>query len=272
MGYNGSFGSLGRSLIPIMLVYSIDFFGHVNGIFIIGVYTFASGFIILGGLSFFNRNRYNLKAMNSNKNIKSQKNIKFRDYSKFLYILALIVFVRSMFLVGTVTFVPDYLDNVLHSTILMGYVTSISFLSAVIGQPYFGSMVRKHGGKFTIAITSIISTVFFGIFLLVRSFDLLTLIYMIYVFAAFSGFPVLLGYVAQVIPTEFSTQSNALIWSFGNIVGGSAGIALVTLLLYVHVTLYDSMVYMLIFAVLSVVLLPLLPSKTSGQEKQGAAA
>ncbi len=263
MGYNGSFGSLGRSLIPIMLVYSIDFFGNVKGIYIIVVYTLASAFIILGGLSFFSRKKYSTRNVNSTEGRKAEKKPEFRDYSRFLYILTLIVFVRSMFLMGTVTFVPDYLDNVLHSTILMGYVTFISFLSAVIGQPYFGSMVRKHGGKFTIAITTIISTVFFGLFLLVRSFDMLTLLYMIYVFAAFSGFPVLLGFVAQVIPSEFSTQSNALIWSFGNIVGGSAGIALVTFLLYIHVTLYNTMVYMLIFAVLSAVLLPLLPSRTS---------
>ncbi len=89
------------------------------------------------------------------------------------------------------------------------------------------------------------------------------MVYLLYVFAAFSGFPVLLGYVAQVIPSEFSTESNALIWSFGNIVGGSVGIAIVTLLLFLKVTLFTSFIYMLIFAIISVILLPLLP-KTKG--------
>ncbi len=67
-------------------------------------------------------------------------------------------------MMGTVTFVPDYLDDVLNSKILMGDVVSISFLSAVAGQPYFGSMVRKRGGRFTVALTTILSTIFFGIF------------------------------------------------------------------------------------------------------------
>ena len=97
--------------------------------------------------------------------------------------------------------------------------------------------------------------------LLTDNIILVTLIYLIYVFAAFSGFPVLLGYVAQVIPSEFSTQSNALVWSFGNIVGGSVGIALVTGLLYINISLYESFIFMLIFAVVSVIMLPLLPNK-----------
>ncbi|KQB35803.1 MULTISPECIES: MFS transporter [Acidiplasma] len=265
MGYNGSFGSIGRAVIPFILVYSIDFFGKVNGLYIIGVYTFASAFIILAGLSFFRRSKYKIDEGKVTKITREKP--KLGDYKKFLIALTLIVFIRSIFMMGTVTFVPDYLDDVLNSKILMGDVVSISFLSAVAGQPYFGSMVRKRGGRFTVALTTILSTIFFGIFLIVHTFALLTVVYLLYVFAAFSGFPVLLGYVAQVIPSEFSTESNALIWSFGNIVGGSVGIAIVTLLLFLKVTLFTSFIYMLIFAIISVILLPLLPKNKKESDK-----
>ncbi len=263
MGLNGSFGSLGRALFPSIIVYSILFLGNFNGLLIIFIYIAISAFIILSGLNFFKRPVIKEKIVNKEKlkedNI--ERNLNYNKYKKFLYMLTAIVFIRSIFLMGTVTFIPDYFDDIFHSKIIMGDVVTISFISAIFGQPYFGSLTRKFGGKFTIALTTIISTIFFGILLLTDNVILVTVIYLIYVFAAFSGFPVLLGYVSQTIPSEFSTQSNALVWSFGNIVGGALGIALVTLLLYINVSLYESFIFMLIFAIISVILLPLLPNK-----------
>ncbi len=263
MGINGSFGSTGRALLPSIIVYAILFFGDFNGLFIIFIYTVISAFIILSGLNFFRRSDMEEKIVNKEelKKHNKKRNLDYSKYKKFLYILTAIVFIRSIFLLGTVTFIPDYFDEIFHSKIIMGDVVTISFIGAIFGQPYFGSLTKKFGGKFTIAISTIISTIFFGILLLTDNIILVTLIYLIYVFAAFSGFPVLLGYVAQVIPSEFSTQSNALVWSFGNIVGGSVGIALVTGLLYINISLYESFIFMLIFAVVSVIMLPLLPNK-----------
>ncbi len=263
MGINGSFGSSGRALLPSIIVYAIVFFGNFNGLLIIFIYTVISAFIILSGLSFFKRPYVRGKTLNKEelKEENKERNLNYNKYKKFLYILTAIVFIRSIFLLGTVTFIPDYFDSIFHSKIIMGDVVTISFIGAIFGQPYFGSLVRKYGGKFTIAVTAIISTVFFGVLLLTDNVILVTIIYLVYVLAAFSGFPVLLGYVAQVVPPEFSTQSNALVWSFGNIVGGSVGIALVTGLLYINISLYESFIFMLIFAIVSVILLPLLPDK-----------
>ncbi|SMD31499.1 MFS transporter [Picrophilus oshimae] len=268
MGINGSFGSLGRAALPSIIVYSMAFLNNFNGLLLIFAYTMASAFIILSGLSFFNRSKYSEAEtyndkFNDNK-IKSAPSIKL--YYRFLLVLVALVFIRSMFLTGTVTFVPDYLDDIFKSKTLMGDILTLSFLSAVFGQPYFGSMVKKYGGKFTILITSLISTVFFALFLIYDNIIYITLVYLVYVFAAFSGFPVLLGYVGQVIPREFSTQSNALVWSFGNIVGGSAGIALITGFNALKYPLHFSLSIMLIFAVVSLVMVPLLPSKNKGEK------
>jgi len=269
MGINGSFGSLGRALIPSLLVYSILFFGDFYGIMAIAVYTIIAAFVILEGLLFFKRNKYikidNKKHKKNTDEAKVSDN-EYRKYSKFLYILTAIVFIRAFFLLGTVTFTPDYFDNVFHSKIIMGDIVTISFLGAVFGQPYFGTVVKNHGGKFTIAVTAIASTVFFGLMLLTDNVYLVTIIYLLYAIFAFTSFPVLLGYVAQTIPQKFSTRSNGLVWSFGNIVGGAVGIAIVTLLLYIHISLYTSLVIMLIFSVASIFMLPLLPSKKKLEE------
>jgi MFS family permease len=269
MGINGSFGSLGRALIPSLLVYSILFFGKFYGLMAIAVYTLIAALVILEGLSFFKRSKYiRIDSKKHRKNTDEAKvsDSEYRKYSKFLYILTAIVFIRAFFLLGTVTFTPDYFDNIFHSKIIMGDIVSISFLGAVFGQPYFGIVVKNHGGKFTIAVTAIASTVFFGLLLLTDNVYLVTIIYLLYAIFAFTSFPVLLGYVAQTIPQKFSTRSNGLVWSFGNIVGGAVGIAIVTLLLYVHISLYTSLVIMLIFSVVSIAMLPLLPSKKKLEE------
>ncbi|EQB73904.1 MAG: hypothetical protein AMDU4_FER2C00038G0018 [Ferroplasma sp. Type II] len=272
MGINGSFGSLGRALIPSLLVYSILFLGKFYGLVAIAVYTFIAALIIFWGLSFFRRSKYiTIDAKKHGKKTEEGKasDAEYNKYGKFLYILTAIVFIRSFFLMGTVTFTPDYFDNIFHSKVIMGDIVTISFLGAVFGQPYFGKIVKDYGGKFTIAVTTVASTVFFALMLLTDNVYLVTVIYLLYATFAFTSFPVLLGYVAQTIPQKFSSRSNALVWSFGNIVGGAIGIAIVTLLLYVHVALYTSFVIMLVFSVVSIIMLPLLPSK--GNQKGTAA-
>ncbi|WMT52023.1 MAG: MFS transporter [Ferroplasma sp.] len=269
MGINGSFGSLGRALIPSVLVYSMLFFGDFRGLAIIAIYTFIAAFIIFGGLSFFKRSKYiKVDREKHRRNTVEDKasRAEYAKYSRFLYILTAIVFIRAFFLTGTVTFTPDYFDNVFHSKIIMGDIVTISFLGAVFGQPYFGRVVRRYGGKFTIAVTTVASTVFFGLMLITDNVYLVTVIYLLYAVFAFTSFPVLLGYVAQTIPQKFSTRSNALVWSFGNIVGGAIGIAIITLLLYVHVSLYTSLIIMLVFSVISIIMLPLLPSQNKLEE------
>jgi MFS family permease len=269
MGINGSFGSLGRALIPSLLVYSMLFFGHFGGLIVISIYTLIAAFIIFTGLNFFKRTKYiKIDREKHRKNTVEDKasRAEYAKYSKFLYILTAIVFIRAFFLIGTVTFTPDYFDDVFHSKIIMGDIVTISFLGAVFGQPYFGTVVKKHGGKFTIAVTTVASTLFFGLLLLTDNVYLVTVIYLLYAIFAFTSFPVLLGYVAQTIPQKFSTRSNALVWSFGNIVGGAVGIAIVTLLLYVNISLYTSLVVMLVFSIISIIMLPMLPSKQKLQD------
>ena len=80
----------------------------------------------------------------------------------------------------------------------------------------------------------------------------------VFAFVTYSGFPVLLGYVGQVVPREISTTSNALVWGFGNTLGGAVGIAVIDGF-KVFVSLYYSLTLMLIFALAAIIMLPLIP-------------
>jgi len=90
-----------------------------------------------------------------------------------------------------------------------------------------------------------------------------TITYALYVFTAFSGFPVLMGYVNQIVPREISTTAGGMVWGIGNTVGGGIGIAIISILLYVHTTLIDAMWIMTIFGAVSLILFPLIPNKRS---------
>lgn len=68
-------------------------------------------------------------------------------YRSFILLLTSLVFIRSMFLLGSTTFVPDYLDLIYGSKALMGGdLLTTSMVIAVMGQPFFGHVVTRIGG------------------------------------------------------------------------------------------------------------------------------
>jgi hypothetical protein len=72
---------------------------------------------------------------------------------------------------------------------------------------------------------------------------------------------VLLGYVNQIVPKDIATTAHGMVWGIGNTLGGAAGIAVMSLLLYLGVSLTETMWAMLIFGVASALFIPLIPGK-----------
>ncbi len=258
MGINGSFGSLGRAFMPSLVVLSIMLFGKFYGVNSLGIVAILAGIIISAGLSIRNNGR------NANPRLKKKSTL--NDLGRYKYFIAALVsvtFFRSMFLSATTTYVPTYITSILNSHYLMGIVLTLALLTAVIGQPFFGYVTSKRGGRFTVTVTVIASTAIFFVFLLARNdIWIVAISYSIYVFFAMSGFPVLLGYVTQVVPKEFSTTSSGFVWGIGNTIGGAAGIGLMSILNAMGYSIYSSFWIMMITAVMSCILLPLLPRKT----------
>ncbi len=256
MGINGSMGSIGRSAIPALLVALMGLFGALNGLALITLYLFAAAAAIYLGLHDFRRDG---SAPASIKRVRTQKKTHLKDYRKFLVALAVIVFIRSMFLSGTVTYTPTYMDLLYNSKAIMGLILTISFSTAVIGQLIFGLMTAKRGGRYTTMFTTVFAALSFALFMLSNQNAVLGLVtYSTFVFFVFSGFPILLGYIGQMVPREHSTTSNALVWGIGNTLGGAAGIGLMSMML-LYTSMGTAMWLMFLFALASVALLPLLP-------------
>ena len=257
LGINGSFGSIGRSLLPIVLIPLILKIGEFYALLILGAYAMLAGMAIFLGLGF-------LKAGETRKTdttIKAANNRKaLRRYRSMLVILVAMVFVRAMFLLGTTTYISEYLLNQTGSEIMVSYVLTLSFVAAILGQPVFGKLTDMYGGKATIGITTVFSALLFFLFMLSGSdLALIIVFYAIFIFLSFTGFPVLLGYVNQIVPKDITTTAHGMVWGIGNTVGGAAGIAVMSILLYLGVSLTHTMWAMLAFGIASICFIPFIP-------------
>ncbi len=256
LGINGAAGSTGRALLPSIITFLILGFGGFGGLGIITVYIWILSIIVYFGLRGFKRVYNNPKK---NKKLKVSSEIKSK-----LYRVVIPVFLKGMFLMGTVTFVAKYLDSIFNSITLTGIILTISFIPAILGQPFFGYFTAKKGGRYIISLTSLLSFIVFGVFLLTKNIYVITASYAVLAFLLFNGFSVLLDYTYQIVPQSYYSYSYSVVWGLGNILGGASGIGLMTLFLY-FTNIYNAMVYMLILLFISLFSLPLLPNYIKGK-------
>lgn len=218
LGINGSLGSVGRALFPLVMVVTIRALGGGLALSIIGVYVFIVASVIYVGLR-----PIRMPATNESR---SQSAARLSAYYYALVPLTVVIFIRAMFMSGVMTYVPTYVDGLVHSKVLMGIIVTSSYATAIVGQPFFGWLLGRIGGRIVIVITTLASTVTYIAFLLVSEAYAVAALLAIYSFFAMSGFPVLLGYVSEVVGPEARAQANSLVWGIGNTVGGAVGILL----------------------------------------------
>ncbi|AKA49019.1 hypothetical protein IX51_07815 [uncultured archaeon] len=278
MGINGGFGSVGRAAMPIVIVTLIELIGGFTGLSIIAFYTIISASIIFAGLKFFKRKDYRTSVDEEQDKIVVGKKKGMQIYWGMIVTITIVIFLRSMFNIAIVTFIPTYIDDLVGSSTIMGTVLTLAFIPPIFGQVWFGKLTTKRGGKFTVGVSTALSALVFFILLLfagdvastglVYGITFIGILYGLYAFLTFSGFPILLGYVGQIVPKTLSTTANAMVWGVGQTVGGGVGIAFLSLML-LKVPLTEGMWVMLIFSVISTVLIPFLPSKKNVERKLG---
>lgn len=252
MGINGALGSLGRALMPSVITFFIILMGEVLGLGIVSIYMIILSLLIWYLLRFFSKGVSNYVIRKREEKL----NPKLKN---FLLLLLIIVFLRNMFISGTTTFLGQFVYDIYKSTTLTGVFLTIGFIGSIFGQPFFGYLTEKKGGAFSFVLSSIISIIFFVIFMIIKTSIVISgTIFSIVTFASFTAFPILMGYVSQVFPKSFVTVANSYVWGIGVVVGGTAGVSLVTGLIGLGFNLIISFWILVALAVISLALTPLL--------------
>ena len=256
LGINSSTGSVGRSVVPLMFALILPSFGITGSLYTVSLYEIAAAFLILFGLRNFRRSAV------SKKDEKVRSTGKGSGSFAFIYVLMMVVFVRSLYTMGISTFLPYYLDIVTNRPDLATIIISSAYLSPIAGQMVFGYLTPLWGGKKVITITGILSIISIIFFLIDHQLIVMIASLASFAFFVFSGFPILIGYVRELAPQSVSTTANSLVWGVGSTVGGAVGIALFTILYQVeNFGLERSMWVLVIIGVVSVMMIPLLPKR-----------
>ncbi len=219
MGINGSAGSFGRSVMPIILVFLITALGMSFALGLVGIeLLIASGIVYVGLMSFDKSIRAGFLGQHDLKHSRKPAKVGIfkLGYVEVLLPLVAVIFVRSMFMTGVYTFIPEYLKVVTHSEVLVGTILSISFVFAIFGQLFFGYVTSKNGGRYIITATAFVSAISFVLFLLADNNVYFALAMLsIFIFVTFNGFAVILGYVNQLVLDKIVNSSNAFTWDMG---------------------------------------------------------
>lgn len=259
LGVNSSIGSIGRSVVPLILAALLPLFGITSSLYVIALYEIAASILVLGGLSAFRRN--------STPHRKSEKKKATAGATKtmpLIYLLMIVIFVRSIFSTGLYTFMPYYFNSVLKNSNLVTEVISLAFLAPVVGQILFGYLTSAWGGKVVVTLTSVFAVISTVLLMLTTNFYLMVIFLTLFAFFVFSIFPILIEYVKQLTPESVSASSNSLVWGLGSTIGGAVGIGLFSLLYKVlNVSLSDSMWLLILIGVVSIVIIPILPRRVS---------
>jgi MFS family permease len=259
LGINGSFGSIGRAVILFIAGIMIIDFGAFRGLFFLSLYYFVIALVIYEmSRKIRKSDKIVEKAVERNKKLKREQVVKISSFPGvvgFLSILTLTLFLRSFFQLAVATYAFKYIDTIYNNNFLSYLFLSVALVTPIIGQPIFGQLTKRKGGNFTLLFAGSLSLAAFIPFLYFSNYYIVSLVFFsIYAFAAFTGFPSILGFLNQKIPPAISTRANTWAWGIGNTVGGAFGIIVFTVLSQIlRVSEETSFVIMLFFLALSVI-------------------
>lgn len=254
MGINGSFGSVGRALFPVLIVSMVELLGAPTGLLALGAGVLAGG----GAILWLSRGIDRFMVNERQNRPPSRRSLK--PYRRFVFALTGVFLVEAIFASGITTYIPSYYEQVYGSAGTAGLITSIILLAPILGQPVQGHLASRLGSRRVLQITVSSSAVLVALFLSFNSVVLEVLSLGAFAFFYYTGFPVILGYVSLMTPRESITRVNAIVWGFGSTIGTALGSALGGALGEEY-GFHTSFAVCLLFGLLAVALLPLVPGR-----------
>lgn len=201
MGVNGSMGSVGRALYPTitLLLFSLTK-AMPTVLYLLGAVSIASSIPSLTST---------LGAMVG----QGSNSIKERTPMGVVSLLTAISLLRSSFQQGVTQFLPTLLVTYFgfKYDVGLGGVLSATLAAAIVGQPLFGLMSDRFGRRLLFALAGAGSLASFFAFVAYPSLIWLVLFGVF----TYSGFPITLSLVGDLVPRNSTGLSNSLVWGVG---------------------------------------------------------
>lgn len=208
LGINGSMGSVGRAVFPVLFVALAYIMSHGDALVVLAVLGIASSALIAVGLKPERKN--GIEKKNRGEGIGTVVN-----YS--IIVLTVVFFIRSVSAQGMVAWIPTYLTYSKGAGIgtTLGIVVTIMYSSAIIGQPLFGILVDRMDKRFLLFLSSLGTAL--AMYAYMNTGGPVELLFLsLFGFFTFSGFPLTMSLVSDYAPRGPSSLINSIVWGFGN--------------------------------------------------------
>lgn len=255
MGINGSSGSFGRAIYPLVVI-SLTAYFSIPSVITLGALSFAIAFLVLSmlrGLSLgFGKLREGTKGR--------KMSIPIRSIIPLILPLTIVSLLKGIFSFGIVNFIPEYLEQIigLKYGLELGLVFSIILAMPILGQVVFGSFADRFGRRLALAISIGGSGIAILVALSARNLYVAVFSLAAFGFFAFTGFPLLLPLASSAVPKEATTFSNSVVWGLGNNGGGTIGPLVIGILSRSSLlgSLSGSFFFVTIISLVSLLILP----------------
>ena len=216
LGVNGAAGSIGRALYPSLFFLAATAFSEPGSIALFGIVGLAAALLTWIGLRGQSSGlpRGNVAGSNA-----------IRDaLTRGIIVLTILAFARAATLQGISYWIPLYLTQVkgLGVSSALGTILTITYGSAVVGQPVFGYLAGKFDKRFVLGLSTVGSALSILGYLFISG-PLGIVLLTLFGFFAFSAFPLFLSLTSDYAPTGSSSLGNALVWGLGTTAGGTVG-------------------------------------------------
>ncbi|ABW02119.1 MFS transporter [Caldivirga maquilingensis] len=228
LGVNGAFGSLGRTLYPLIGSLLI-FAGSVSeayNLWVLAFITFIVGLsVLLYGVYRFDVHAYGKSTSRSDP---SSNSMTLKVSVMLIILLFIITLLRNTAGQGVQTFLGIYINKVLgiKLSVTYGEVLSMILASAIVGQPVLGWLSDKVGRRFMASLSTFAFAVLFIIFIYTGN---LIAVFLAMLFV-FSNFPLIMAVLGDLFPREQVSWATSIIWN-GAVTGGNVLGSLITGLL-----------------------------------------
>ena len=256
MGLNGSIGSFGRALFPILVVSLVVYF-QVPSVTALAIFAFAaSAFVayLLHSVKFAARP----KTKQGN-----ESTVPIRKIISPIFTLTIVAFLREMFAFGIVIFIPNYLTSITKFGYSIGLGLSFSLIlgMSIAGQPVFGYLADHIGRRLALGISIAGASASILILLNVNNEIADVALLASFGFFIFTGFPLVLPLANSIAVEGSGTMSGSIVWGIGDSSGATVGPILVGLLAtYIFPGSLRSAYYVMALLVLaSLAILPTVP-------------